>query len=173
MPVSIEMTYSISIDDSSPWKIKSDSIRRIGGDDFVKIKACDQSLVNMIRSGVLYLPKNTRLTLAQRAGYTELVQLRNDAVIQLSQIDDKHDDAARLLFGARGGNDKPKEPRTNASELQRLRGNSKESSGRCSESGVAAEIRVMHMRMAIIMMMMENMWLILQAHLALMDLIRR
>ena len=120
MPVTIEATYSVSLNGSIAWKIGSDLIQKVGDDTFVKIKPYDQGLVRMLCGDLLELPTRTRFTIAKCAGYQELMSLRNEAAQALARQDGAQSSGVALLFGV--GKKKQKVRRLlNASRMKDLR----------------------------------------------------
>ena len=48
MPVSIDVCYSISFNDSPPWRVKRDMVKVIQGTTFVKLRPYDPTLCNVV-----------------------------------------------------------------------------------------------------------------------------
>ena len=120
MPVVIETSYSVSIDDSPVWKVNSDLVRNIQGQAFVKLKPYDPALVRMLSHGVIELPKRARATVAQTEGFQSLVAFRNAAALKMAV--EGTDAQAEALFGPQNNGEKKRE-RVNASQLKEMRDN--------------------------------------------------
>ena len=126
MPVTIEVTYEIKLNDSPPWKIFANALRQIESEWFVKLRPYDISFIRLVAHDFIELPKRQRMSLAACAGFKALLKLRNDAAID--NADDPHDDDkdALSLFGSSSvttavETKKVKRPRLTAAKLQALR----------------------------------------------------
>ena len=125
MPVTIETTFQISMDGSSPWKISGDRLKCIHGKHFVKLRAYDYSLISLVMHDSADFQKESssvkrKFSLANVPGYKALLNLRNKCVEEQTAESSESDKAAALLFGAPDPKKKNK-PRMNASQLKELR----------------------------------------------------
>ena len=128
MPITIEITYEIKLNDSPPWKITASALRQIESEWFVKLRPYDISFIRLVAHDFIELPKKQRLSLAACPGFKALLKLRNDAATDLDNPDETHDDDkdALALFGGSSvtpaaGTKRVKRPRLTAAKLQALR----------------------------------------------------
>lgn len=79
MPVTIEHITVLNIGGSADWKVKKGQIVEVDGQQFVKLRSSEYSLVRLVTEGMLgdgKLPKNPSLSAC--TGMRELVRLRNE-----------------------------------------------------------------------------------------------
>ena len=122
----VEVTYSASLDNSAPWKVKASDVKIVDGTPFAKVKPYDPSFVSFVIHEFVALPRNSRPSLVQCDGWTALIKLRNDTVAELSKETEASSgaDAMVSLFGdCNSRASKKYTPRFNASQLQDLREN--------------------------------------------------
>ena len=129
MPTSIEVCYSVSVNNSCQWKLDAKDVSTIDGNHYVVVDPNGSSFVRMVLHGSDNVPsKKTgwRPTLANTASYVEMMALRNAAVADL--IEQKSDDVLNDLFGTDGGaaletppNISKPPPKLNATQLKAIR----------------------------------------------------
>jgi hypothetical protein len=123
MAVKVEVNYSVGFDGSASWNIKASDVKLVEGTAFAKAKPYDPSFVSFVLHEFIQLPKRSRPSLAQCAGWKALIKCRNDAVAAAA-LDERTQPVEASLFG--DGNSKAQRkdkyvPRLNASQLQELR----------------------------------------------------
>ena len=131
MPVVIESNYSITIDGSPGWCVRSELAKDVDGKRFVKFRSWDPSLCKLMAFiANVDLEKKARPSLANCPGYKALLQLRNDCVTEFHVASDAGNAADKGLQQALfGGTETLKKkgkkpaPRLNALQLQELREN--------------------------------------------------
>ena len=75
MPVLIETNYTISIDGSPGWVVKSDSVKDVAEQRFVKIRPWEPSFCKLVAFAAgVEIGKNVRPSLVNCPGYKALVQ---------------------------------------------------------------------------------------------------
>ena len=129
MPTSIEVCYSVSVNNSCQWKLDAKDVSTIDGNHYVVVDPNGSSFVRMVLHGSDNVPsKKTgwRPTLANTASYIEMMALRNAAVADL--IEQKSDDVLNDLSGTDGGaaletppNISKPPPKLNATQLKAIR----------------------------------------------------
>ena len=77
MAVVVEQVFSITVGDSSPWRVHPKLVKMIDDVPYLKLPSHDPSLVRMIAHDHVELDKKTRFSLAQCDGFKALVELRN------------------------------------------------------------------------------------------------
>ena len=119
MPVVVERMFSITIDDSSAWRVPSELTRDVDGRTFVKLRAYEPGLIRLICHDTVELKKE-RCSLHNVPGWRALLELRNEAAFPEEVA--KAQPASASLFGA-DAKVPPKKPkaRLRASQLQALR----------------------------------------------------
>ena len=122
MPVAVERIYAISFNESAPWRVPSDGIKRVDGSDFIKVKPYDLGLIKLVCTGLVEIPKKARPSLAQCPGFKSLIELRNRA----ASDEVPQPSVAEMLFKKSRSDPKPdkkarKTPKLNAAKLQELR----------------------------------------------------
>ena len=126
MPIVIETAFQITMDGSPTWKVAADRLKKIDDVWFVKLRAHDQSLINLVLHEIgmdkAHTPKKgtKRYSLAAHPGFKALLKLRNESVLELEAAEPDADTAAATLFDV-AQHKKSKRPRLNASQLQDLR----------------------------------------------------
>ena len=119
MPVEIETTYTVSMDDGIAWKIARENVQTVEGIQYVKLKPYDPTFVRFVVGNEVELPKKSRPSLGKLFGFQELVRLRNAAVAAEAKTEDA---AATSLFGEDTAETSSKrKPRLNAARLKELR----------------------------------------------------
>ena len=83
MQVSIETMHCLRFNGSPEWKVTTDLIRVIEGENFVKLRPYDQGLIRMMCHNLIELPKkNYKMSLSQCDSFKSLMRLRQDAVAE-------------------------------------------------------------------------------------------
>lgn len=121
MPVTVDVTYAVHLDNSPAWKVKADEIKVVEGTTFVKVRPWDKPFVCFVLHDYLSLPKKSRPSLAGTDGWTALMKCRNDAFDQMFKSEEQH--AEDKLFGDDAKVDAQKGPRMKASEIHDIRRN--------------------------------------------------
>jgi hypothetical protein len=129
MPTSIEVCYSVSVNNSCQWKLDAKDVSTIDGNHYVVVDPNGSSFVRMVLHGSDNVPSKKagwRPTLANAGSYIEMMALRNAAVADL--IEQKSDDVLNDLFGTDGGaaletppNISKPPPKLNATQLKAIR----------------------------------------------------
>ena len=127
MPVVIQASYSITIDDSPVWKLSPELVKPVGEQPFLKLRSFEPNLIRLICHNHIDLPKNNRYNLNQVDGWRALMKLRNDATFGSAGAsgDTSSSPIMASLFGASAKPPKKqqKPARMKATELQQLRNN--------------------------------------------------
>ena len=127
MPVVIQTSYSITIDDSPVWKLSPELVKTVGEQPFLKLRSFEPNLIRLICHNHIDLPKNNRYSLNQVDGWQALMKLRNDAAFGSAGAsgDTSSSPIMASLFGASAKPPKKqqKPARMKATELQQLRNN--------------------------------------------------
>ena len=96
MPIIVEPSYHISLDEKATWVVRPDMLSRAEDHTFVRLRTWDKNLISIITSiAGVDLPTKCRPSLAGCPGYQALKSLRNTT---LSATDDDAT-AANALFG--------------------------------------------------------------------------
>ncbi len=125
MPVTVEVTYRVKLDGSPAWKLAADALKEVDGQTFARLRPYEVSLVSFICHGLEGYKNDykKKLSLANAAGFKQLMQLRNDAVAAMAAIEtpemDKAAKAAWDLFGSK--EQSKKRPKLSAAKLQAAR----------------------------------------------------
>ncbi len=125
MPVTVEVTYQVKLDGSPAWKLAADALKEVDGQIFARLRPYEVSLVSFICHGLEGYKNDykKKLSLANAAGFKQLMQLRNDAVAAMAAIEtpemDKAAKAAWDLFGSK--EQSKKRPKLSAAKLQAAR----------------------------------------------------
>ena len=119
MPVKVEVSYAVSMNDAAPWRIKAELLKTIEGSTFVKLRPHEEAFARFCVQGCLELPKKCRPSLGQCQGWKAFLQLRNSAMAQLLRA--AGDDESLSLFGNQEQRSKKNAPRVNAAKLQEIR----------------------------------------------------
>ena len=118
MAITVHASYSIALDGSAgTWKVDAELIRHAGGRAYLKVKPHESKLIRMVCCDCVDLPKNTRFTLYNTAGWRKLRELRNVAAFgsQTHRAGGLFGSAAKLPASWQ----RPK--RTTAAKMQALR----------------------------------------------------
>ena len=128
MPVTIEATFSVQMNNSPVWKVTSDLIRQVDAEHFIRLRPWDLGLVKLVAHEVIDLPKKCRPSLVQCPCFKALIKLRNEAYAKLQRLEDSDDEPS--LFertDITDANNKPtlglRPARINAAQLNALRQN--------------------------------------------------
>ena len=119
MPVKIEVSYSVSMNKSSVWKIKADLLKAVDGVTFVKLRPHDESFCKFVVQDFLDMPKKCRPSLGQCQRWRSFLQCRNSTAAE--QFQDATDAETTSLFGSSAKQSKKNAPRVNATKLQEIR----------------------------------------------------
>ena len=100
MPATLEVSYTLQIDDAPAWKIPSSALVLVGEEQYVKIKAYDVGFIRMLCHGCVDLPEKTRFALSETDGWKVLRDLRNKAAFTQPCADEPQENNSLVaLFG--------------------------------------------------------------------------
>ena len=123
MPVSMQKSYDIQMNDSPVWKVRAADLRIVDEVELVRVLPYKGTFVKLVCHGVVDVPNNIKdnASLATTEGWRKLMELRNKAGLpQTSEVKAEPKTVAQMLFGA-AAPAAPKKPRQNAAELVALR----------------------------------------------------
>ena len=123
MPVSMQKSYDIQMNDSPVWKVRAVDLRIVEGVELVRVLPYKGTFVKLVCHGVVDVPDNIKNTasLGNTRGWHKLMELRNKAGLpQPSEVKAEPKTVAQMLFGA-AAPAAPKKQRQNAAELAALR----------------------------------------------------
>ena len=121
MPVVVEPSYHISLDEKATWVVRPDMLIRVEDQTFVRLRTWDRSLVAIVTSiAGVELPAKCRPSLAGCPGYQALKGLRNAA---LNANDDEATTANALFGDSAAATPKGKAPRISKAVMAEMRSN--------------------------------------------------
>ena len=125
MPLCIARTWSVKFEGfKCEWKVGSDVVHKIGGEDYIRLQAYDNGLCRLVCEDIV-TPMPPKMSLTQTDGYKELLRLRNEKQREeLAPTASAPRAASLFKVSAKAGNEPPhKVQRQSRSELEHLRKN--------------------------------------------------
>ena len=121
MPIIVEPSYHISLDEAATWVVKPDMLVRHDEHTFVRLRTWDKNLITIITNiAGVELPSKSRPSLAGCPGYNALKSLRNS----MMSAGEEDSNTASALFGREAAiNLKVKPARISLAQMAQLRAN--------------------------------------------------